>query len=80
MCESNCCCGYQSPPWWVTMGFTPPNHPAATTMGSPPATPATPATPGIPGVPGTQTQGGSNPLTGIVDTIGSVLGGLGSFL
>jgi hypothetical protein len=21
--ECNCCCAYLSPPWWVTMGYTP---------------------------------------------------------
>jgi hypothetical protein len=24
MSECNCCCAYLSPPWWVTMGYTPP--------------------------------------------------------
>jgi hypothetical protein len=26
MCDSKCCnCAYLTPPWWVTMGFVPPN-------------------------------------------------------
>ncbi len=59
MCDSNsnCYCQYSTPPWWVTMGYTPPANaghgsvvvaqPPGTVVAPPPATvkPGTPARP-----------------------------------
>jgi hypothetical protein len=45
MSEGNCCCcAYQTPPWWVTMGFTPTSQPATPLCASP-SLPQPPETP-----------------------------------
>ena len=75
----NCCaCQYSTPPWWVTMGFTPPNPYAGApaqynpqpgsgqvVTAHPPAPPATPT-------PGTHAGGG---IGGLLGTVGNALGG-----
>ena len=75
MSETNCgcCCSYQTPPWWVTMRFTDagPGSPApAPPTAAPPQT-----TPPPQGTTQQGSSGSSNPLGGLVNTVGGLLGG-----
>jgi hypothetical protein len=76
MCESKCCCcAYQTPPWWVTMGFVP----YSAYSGQRPPSVQVPAPPiGLPGT-GTVTQptqpsGGQSSGGGLLQTVGNVIG------
>lgn len=80
MSDSQCCsCAYATPPWWVTMGFIPPNNGSNTKDAGSSHTGATTTTSTQTQQP-TQTQQtttqSSNPLGGIINTVGSLLGGL----
>lgn len=80
--ENNCSCHcqYSTPPWWVTMGFSP-NNGAAHSTGTVSTTPATPQQP-VPANPTGSSNSGSsgNPLSGIGNVLGSVVSGLGGLL
>lgn len=78
--NSNCCgCQYSTPPWWVTMGFVPPNQQHTGFVQQVPVVTAPPAAGGIttgtvkPGTP-TKTPGGFLPGA----SAGNVLGNTGS--
>jgi len=71
MCESKCCCcAYQTPPWWVTMGFAPYSaysgqRPPAVQVPAPPI--GLPGTGAIP--PPTPPSGGQPPGVGLLPNV-----------
>lgn len=87
MSESNgncgCGCKYSTPPWWVTMGFVPPqnqplqnyvpapNHFTPPPPGYVPPVSVPPPPPGhaVPGLPGANPHPGRNPVGNVVGTI-----------
>ena len=81
MCESKCCCcAYQTPPWWVTMGFVPYSNysgqrPPAVQVPAPPI--GLPGTGGVaqPSQPSGGQPSGGGPSVGNI--IGDILDPLG---